>query len=184
MTSARFDTEADLRRAMAGGDCRIAEPDQERLRQAKTSATPMPQVLAPYNEIAPLPAKPGPSDIEILMHQLIRQAGVPEHEIMREVLLVPERNFRTDFYIPAAKLCIEVDGVATGGKHHHQTKAGIASDCEKRNTLLLAGYMVLHFTGRQVREVELVRAQLRQALGTTFSAPSAEQAFTDQGAAI
>ena len=70
----------------------------------------------------------------------------PEHRFH------PERRWRFDWAAPSLKLALELDGVthfgnALGG---HQTAKGIEADLEKRNAAVELGWVVLHYTQRQV----------------------------------
>jgi very-short-patch-repair endonuclease len=65
-----------------------------------------------------------------------------------EVLLVPGRKFRSDFYHRASGVVIEVHGgqfMKSGG---HNSAAGLKRDAEKQNALTILGYkcLVLHTT--------------------------------------
>jgi hypothetical protein len=68
----------------------------------------------------------------------------------REACLVPGRKFRSDLSWPALKICCEVDG---GDRMlgRHGRASGMASDCEKQNLLVLAGWTCYRFTGSQVK---------------------------------
>lgn len=69
----------------------------------------------------------------------------------REARLVPGRKFRSDLsWAAPLKICVEVDGGDTMHGHHGRA-AGMASDCEKQNLLVLAGWTCYRFTGSQVK---------------------------------
>jgi very-short-patch-repair endonuclease len=88
------------------------------------------------------------SDLEdrLLLH--IRAAGLPMPE--RELMLIPGRKFRCDLAWPAHRLVVEIDG-GTFTRGRHSQGMGQATDAEKRNLLVLAGYRVLTVTTLHVR---------------------------------
>jgi|GEM_PF-1358311 len=59
---------------------------------------------------------------------------------------VPGRRFEIDITLPAYRIAIEVDGWAFHGKH----KRDFHRDREKRNALVLNGWLVLAFSARDV----------------------------------
>ena len=76
----------------------------------------------------------------------LRAAGI-KHE--REVMLIPDRKFRTDIVI--GFLAIEVDGATwIGGRHSRGY--GIQADCEKQNSLVCLGYRPMRFTRKMVKD--------------------------------
>lgn len=72
-------------------------------------------------------------------------------EPVREYRALPDRKFRCDLAWPELKLCIEVDGGELMQGRHNRA-AGMASDCEKQNLLVLAGWKTLRFTGQMVKD--------------------------------
>ena len=64
----------------------------------------------------------------------------------------PERRWRFDWAAPALRLALELDGVTHFGPSlgGHQTARGIEKDIEKRNAAVELGWVVLHYTQRQV----------------------------------
>ncbi len=69
---------------------------------------------------------------------------------VREYCAISGRNYRCDLAWPERWLCVEVDG-GERMQGRHSRAAGMASDCEKQNLLVLAGWKPLRFTGGQVR---------------------------------
>jgi very-short-patch-repair endonuclease len=54
----------------------------------------------------------------------------------------PTRRWRSDFYIPAKKVLIEIEGgIWTNGRHTRGR--GFINDCEKYNYATLSGYNVI-----------------------------------------
>ena len=66
-------------------------------------------------------------------------------EYEREYAFVPGRKFRADFYIPAAKLLVEVEG-GTWIAGRHSRGVGMAKDCGKYNLATRLGYRLLRYT--------------------------------------
>lgn len=94
-----------------------------------------------------------PSQAEETFALQLKASKIP---FEREVRFHPTRRWRTDFVIPAADqfmrpIAIEIDGILKQGGGAHQTYAGITNQCEKRNELVLAGYVVLVVTPKQVK---------------------------------
>lgn len=93
---------------------------------------------------------------ETLSFQL--KAAKIDHQ--REVMLIPERKFRTDVLV--GKLAIEVDGATwIGGRHARGY--GIQADCEKQNLLICLGYRPMRFTSKMVRDGTALR-MIEQAM--------------------
>lgn len=72
----------------------------------------------------------------------------PEHKFH------PERRWRFDWACSELRLALELDGVTYFGKSlgGHQTAKGIEGDLEKRNAAVELGWVVLHYTQRQVEK--------------------------------
>jgi very-short-patch-repair endonuclease len=86
------------------------------------------------------------SDLSDMLSFQLRALKIP-HE--REVKLIPGRRFRTDIYIQP-HLAIECDGATwTGGRHTRG--AGVETDCEKQNLLVVYGYRPMRFTKQQIK---------------------------------
>ena len=98
----------------------------------------------------------------------MRKAPTPEEEMMWEVLRDTKRQFRfrrqhavgrfiLDFYCPAKRLCIEVDGPI----HERQRER----DAERDAYLASAGIRVLRITNREVMgQMEATLKRVRDAL--------------------
>lgn len=129
-----------------------------RLRQAaKKAGTDAP--VAP-----PAPAAKV-SELEEAMAELLADMGIA---FDREQCLLPGRDFRCDFQVRGRKIVIECEGLLRGSQGRHQSIVGMSADCVKYNALGIAGYLVLRFTGRQIKsEKELVRTTIRAAMDRT-----------------
>ncbi len=70
---------------------------------------------------------------------------------IREYKFHPTRRWRIDFCWPVEKLAVEIEGGCwIAGRHTRGT--GFQKDMEKYNSLTLAGYSLLRFTPKQVRD--------------------------------
>ena len=89
------------------------------------------------------------SRLESALALQIRAAGLPEP--VREYRALPPRRWRIDFAWVEARVGAEIDGATFSGGRHVRG-SGYDKDCEKCNALTLAGWRVLRFTGRMVRD--------------------------------
>ncbi len=64
----------------------------------------------------------------------------------REYVFSPPRKWRFDFYFPAHKLAVEVEG-GYGGRHQ---RGGFEKDMEKYNAAARMGIIVVRYTTRMV----------------------------------
>ncbi|AVG43541.1 hypothetical protein MC81_11785 [Achromobacter insolitus] len=84
-------------------------------------------------------------------------------EAQREYRFAPPRMWRFDFAWPEQRFAVEIEGgVWTNGRHTRGS--GFVADTEKYNAAALAGWKVLRFTEKSVRDgsaVELVARVLR-----------------------
>jgi len=81
----------------------------------------------------------------------------------REVILVPGRKWRVDFYWPSHRLAVEIEGSTQFGKSRHSRGQGFENDARKYNTLSLMGIKVMRFTTSMVQSgeaIDTVRAAL------------------------
>jgi very-short-patch-repair endonuclease len=87
------------------------------------------------------------SHLERRFLRLVRAAGLPP--IVQQVEVSDADGFvmRVDFAYPALKIAIEIDSVL-----HHATDRAFESDRSKRNRLIIAGWLLLQFTSRRIRE--------------------------------
>jgi len=82
------------------------------------------------------------SEIESFMCDALRDAGFADFEMQYEV-----GNKRVDFAFPDSKLIIECDG----HKYHKFSKEQIEADQQRDLYLAKRGWVVLHFSGIQIR---------------------------------
>lgn len=98
------------------------------------------------------------SELSDMLSFQLKALQIP-HE--REMKLIPGRKFRTDIFIQP-HLAIECDGATwTGGRHTRG--AGVETDCEKQNLLVVYGYRPMRFTKRQIK-LGLAVAWIQSAL--------------------
>lgn len=91
------------------------------------------------------------SDLENQLLFQLRAAGLPEPE--REVMLIPGRKFRVDFFFMDARLAIEVEGGTWINGAHNRGKH-FESDTYKYNELTLLGISLLRFTTNMISSGE------------------------------
>lgn len=101
---------------------------------------------------------------ELLALQL-RTAGLPAP--VRQHRFHKIRRWRFDFSWPELMVAAEVEGVVYFGRARgigrHQSRKGIASDCEKYNTALSCGWKVYRFTPDMIQSGDALMV-LRLAL--------------------
>jgi hypothetical protein len=90
----------------------------------------------------PLQGKPADSDLELAMARLIERFGLPP------ATFHPPRiaGYEVDFCVDGSNVVLECDG----WDHHGRTREQFERDVERDQRLALAGYVVFHFTWRQV----------------------------------
>jgi hypothetical protein len=87
------------------------------------------------------------NDFEARFLELVREAGLPE-PLVNEAHTGPDHvPITPDFHWPAGNLIVETDGWET-----HGTRAAFEADRRKDAALTAAGYRVMRFTWREVRD--------------------------------
>ena len=100
------------------------------------------------------------NDFELLLYRLCDQAGLPKPK-PNQWLQLEDTWVQPDFLWPESRLIVETDGWET-----HGTRQAFERDRAKDALLARAGYRVLRFTWRQLRdEPEKVIATIRAGLG-------------------
>jgi very-short-patch-repair endonuclease len=66
------------------------------------------------------------------------------------MFLKPRRRYRADFAWPELKLLVEVEGGVYSGGRHVRGK-GFTEDLHRSNLAQLENYMILRFTGEQIK---------------------------------
>ncbi len=119
------------------------------------------KVALPAVKKAVKSAPKAPSKLEERFARDLRALKVLEPT--REHQFAPPRRWRFDFSWPDLMLAVEIEGgVWTNGRHTRGS--GFVADTEKYNAAALAGWRVLRFTEKSVRDgsaVELVAQVLR-----------------------
>lgn len=70
--------------------------------------------------------------------------GFPNSDIESQYKFSPERQWRLDFAFPSRRVGIEVDGRAKQGSFGgHQSVVGVRRDCQKANTAIKLGWVIL-----------------------------------------
>ena len=85
---------------------------------------------------------------------------------IREFQFHRTRKWRFDFYFPAKKLAVEVEG-GYGGRHQ---RTGFATDMQKYNAAASMGIMVLRFTTRDVLRGDAIAQVLEVLKGGVIEA--------------
>lgn len=111
------------------------------------------------------------SDLELRCTADLKNLGFPQPEL--EVVFFPTRKWRLDFYWPAYKLALEIDGgTYTHGKKNksgnvarsgHLTPLGYHSDCTKGNHVAMIGCSLLRADSDMVTKGEIY-PQLEESL--------------------
>jgi hypothetical protein len=109
----------------------------------------------------PLPLRPYTQPFDRFL-ELCAAAKLPIPA--REVLFLPDRDFRFDYAWPCAKVAVEQQGF-----RDHSTRKGLQRDYEKLNLAQLEGFIVLQFTPKQLQSIEAIDV-IRRAL-TQRSSP-------------
>lgn len=92
--------------------------------------------------ITPKPLNPAEESLYILL----KKAFEPAHLVCREMLVVPNRNYRADFCIPSLMLCVEVDGWEFHGKH----KESFHHDRSRDFEIFLQGYKIIRIPATDI----------------------------------
>jgi very-short-patch-repair endonuclease len=101
------------------------------------------------------------SDLADLLLLHIRASRLPLP--VRDYQALLPRKFKCDLAYVALKIAIEVDGgerLFSGGGRHNRA-AGMESDSEKQNLLVLAGWRCLRFTGSMVKDGRAIAVLIR-----------------------
>jgi very-short-patch-repair endonuclease len=114
--------------------------------------------------------------LERALWRRIEEAGLPTPETQYRWAL-PERQFRSDFAWPSARLLAEVQGgiwAADPGRHNRGS--GYEKDVERSNLAVLLGWRLLAFTERHIKDGTAV-STIRRALA---GAPTDGSQITEQ----
>ena len=114
------------------------------------------------------------------MRKLARDHGLPR-PLSNHSLDAPDHpGLEADFYFPGHGLVVETDGWDT-----HRTRQAFEDDRAKDAALTAAGYTVVRFTYRQLRdEPDTVADRLEAIIGARYSAASASRNASSSGSSI
>lgn len=79
------------------------------------------------------------SRLERLVERLLVSSGIPRPTLHHRVV-ADGRVYELDLAWPARKVAVELDGA------HHRSERAFHADRARRNRLILAGWVVLHYT--------------------------------------
>ena len=91
------------------------------------------------------------SELEGDLANILHLSELPRPE--RECVLIPGRQWRSDFVWRDARVIVEVEG-GTHSQGRHVRGKGFADDCRKYAALTLAGWLVLRVTGEHIKSGE------------------------------
>jgi very-short-patch-repair endonuclease len=143
-----------LRRGLTTPD-RLSRRVRALARPGRAGAASARRVLAEIDEERAM----SESELESALFALVVESGLPAPTPQHEVV-IEGRRYRIDLCYPHLRLAIEVDGFGV-----HGSRAAFEADRARQNDLVLAGWRVLRFTWRQLRDDPAgVVAQLRAAI--------------------
>ena len=117
-------------------------------------------------------------ELEARMRSFVRKHRLP-HAVFNDVVDAPDHpQLELDVYFPAHGLVVETDGWES-----HRTRQAFESDRAKDAALVAAGYTVMRFTWRQLRDdPQTVAARLRAIM--RYSAARASRNASSSGSSI
>jgi Protein of unknown function (DUF559) len=119
-------------------------------------------------------------ELEVRMRKLAREHGLPQPECNRSLDAPDHPGLEADFYFPAHRLVIETDGWDT-----HRTRQAFEDDRAKDAALTAAGYTVMRFTWRQLRDdPQTVADRLKAIISVRYRAASASRNASSSGSSI
>jgi very-short-patch-repair endonuclease len=102
---------------------------------------------------------PTESELEAMLDRLVIDAGLPT-PVRQHVVHLEDRTFRLDLAYPDLRIAIEADGFEV-----HGSRSAFEADRDRQNLLASAGWLVLRFTWRQIRDApEDVVATITRAI--------------------
>ena len=87
--------------------------------------------------------------VENLLHDHLQEAGLTGY--VRNARFIEGRKFEADFWFPALKIALEVDGGVWLPKSGHTSGIGYTADRERDVEALLQGILTIRYTSDQVR---------------------------------
>jgi very-short-patch-repair endonuclease len=71
-------------------------------------------------------------------------------EPWREMVLIPGRKWRVDFYFQEQKVAVEIEGGTRYGRSRHSKGVGFENDARKYNAIARAGILLLRYSTAMV----------------------------------
>lgn len=145
----------------------LVHPDRLNARFADLSTRGRPGAAVTREVLRSIdPARaPAESELETMLDAVIAEGGLPT-PVRQHVVRIDGRTFRLDLAYPELMIAIEADGFAVHGE-----RAAFESDPERQNLLAAAGWLVLRFTWRQIRDQpDVVVATIARAMGRRSAA--------------
>lgn len=122
--------------------------------QGRAGAGPLRRALDRW----PIEGKPADSVLELRMARLLRRHGLPPATFHPRLA-----GFEADFLVTDSRLVLECDG----WDHHGRTREQFDWHTERDQVLAVHGYVVLHFTWRQItRHGPATARRIRELLAT------------------
>lgn len=118
------------------------------------------------------------SELERRLRKLARQHGLPQPHSNHTLDAPDHPGLEADFYFPTHRLVVETDGWDT-----HKTRQAFEDDRAKDAALTAAGYKVLRFTWRQLRDDPHTVADRLNAV-LSYSAASVSRKASSSGSSI
>lgn len=78
------------------------------------------------------------------------------YEVLSEYRFAPPRKFRHDYYIPALRLAIEVEGGIYMPQARHTSGVGYARDCVKYNLSATKGIALLRYQPKDLMKQQTI----------------------------
>jgi hypothetical protein len=114
------------------------------------------------------------------MRKLARKHGLPQPTCNTSLDAPDHPGLEADFYFPAHGLVVETDGWDT-----HRTRQAFEDDRAKDAALTAAGYTVVRFTWRQLRDdPNTVVDRLKAIISAGYTAASVSRKASSSGSSI
>jgi very-short-patch-repair endonuclease len=77
-------------------------------------------------------------------------------EPWREMVLIPGRKWRVDFFFQEQKVAVEIEGGTKYGRSRHSKGVGFENDARKYNAIARAGILLLRYSTAMVISGEAI----------------------------
>ena len=120
------------------------------------------------------------SELEARMRKLARKHGLPQPRCNTSLAAHDHKPYEVDCYFPSHHLVVETDGWDS-----HKTRQAFEDDRAKDAALTAAGYTVVRFTYRQLRDdPTTVADRLKAIIAARYSSASASRNASSSGSSI